>query len=137
MDISNLLHISITNPTDPAVIMIIPSGWRNYYHVITEDPEEGDHYYSHEFMHLDKVALRYNISPMELSLMCIYGDEAADGGEGERMEMKCETCGNEDLETCFIERVDLKKGEVTISLECDACGEEYLARGVLHEMDIR
>ena len=53
------------------------------------------------------------------------------------MKMKCETCGNEDLETCFIERANLKTGEVTISLECDACGEEYLARGVLHEMDIR
>ena len=51
------------------------------------------------------------------------------------MEMKCETCGK-DLETCFVERL-LKTGEVEISLECEACGEEYLARGVLHEMDMR
>ena len=84
MEITNRSHMQITSMSDPSdvtVTMIIPSGWRNYYHVITEDPEEGDHYYSHEFMHLDKVALRYNIRPMALSLMRIYGDEKADRGE--------------------------------------------------------
>ena len=86
MEITNQSHIHITSMcdlSDVTVTMIIPSGWRNYYHVITEDPEEGDHYYSHEFMHLDKVALRYNIHPMEIRLMRIYGDEAANSGEEE------------------------------------------------------
>ena len=53
------------------------------------------------------------------------------------MEMKCETCGHEHIGTCFVEKVNLKTGEVKISLECDGCGEEYMARGVLHKMDIR
>jgi len=87
MEITNRSHMhmtSISDPSDVTVTMIIPSGWRNYYHVITETPEEGDHYYSHEFMHLDKVALRYNIRPMAIRLMRIYGEEESNGREGSK-----------------------------------------------------
>ena len=49
----------------PAVIMIIPSGWVDMYHVITEDPEEGDYYQKHEFMHKNKVLLRFGDDVLE------------------------------------------------------------------------
>lgn len=75
MEITDLSYTSITNPPDPAAIMIIPSGWKDHYHVITEDPEEGDYNYSHEFMHSDEVALRYNISPMVIRQIRIQDND--------------------------------------------------------------
>ncbi len=47
-------------------IMIIPSGWRRNYHVITEDPTEGDYYYRHEFLSIDELCKRYNLNKDEI-----------------------------------------------------------------------
>jgi len=42
------------------VIQIIKSHWDNYYHVIIEDPTEGDLYYKHEFKEKEEVEREYN-----------------------------------------------------------------------------
>lgn len=34
----------------PAHIIIVPSGWSNFYHVIKESPEDGDLYHKHSFI---------------------------------------------------------------------------------------
>ena len=54
-------HIEIRHAEYPAVITIVPSGWGNMYHVIHEDPENGNFDHSHEFLSKDRVQLRYNI----------------------------------------------------------------------------
>ncbi len=46
-----------------AQVIIVPSGWAGYYHVIIEDPNEGDLDYEHEFLWVTEVCTRYNLKP--------------------------------------------------------------------------
>lgn len=55
----NYLKLSI--PESPVQVLIIKSGWSDFYHVITEDPQEGDLYYNHEFLREEKIKLRYGV----------------------------------------------------------------------------
>lgn len=56
-------HIVIDESPGPSTILIVRSGWRNFWHVITEDPELGDGDHDHKFLHEDRVKLRYNVDP--------------------------------------------------------------------------
>ncbi len=47
-------------------IIIIPSNWIGRYHVITEDPTEGDWAHEHEFLSKQQVCLRYDLKPEEV-----------------------------------------------------------------------
>ncbi len=43
-----------------AQVIIVPSGWVGQYHVITEDPTEGDWHYEHEFLSKDQLYEKYD-----------------------------------------------------------------------------
>ncbi len=47
-------------------ICIVKSGWVGMYHVITEDPTEGDFFHEHEFLSEKRVCLRFGIDPVLL-----------------------------------------------------------------------
>ena len=47
-------------------VCIIQSGWAGMYHVITEDPTEGDLFHEHEFLSEKEVCLRFGIDPVLL-----------------------------------------------------------------------
>ncbi len=54
-----------------ATITIMKSGWgvesnRQYYHVIEEDPTEGDYFYKHSFLSERVVTEKYDIPVTEL-----------------------------------------------------------------------
>ncbi len=49
-----------------STVTIVPSGWVGRYHVITEDPSEGDWDHEHEFLSEEKVCTQYNLKPSEL-----------------------------------------------------------------------
>ena len=42
-------------------VFIIESGWKDKYHVIIEDPTEGDLYHNHEFLSKNEIYDRYKI----------------------------------------------------------------------------
>lgn len=58
--ISQKSYIEIEYSDSPTSIKIIPSGWRNRFHVILEDPEEGDLFYDHALLTREQVERNYH-----------------------------------------------------------------------------
>ena len=54
-------YYEIRQDKNPAIVKIIPSGWDDKWHVITEDPEKGDYHYKHTFISKNKVEKLFNI----------------------------------------------------------------------------
>lgn len=59
--IEDVKAIEITSENSPSVIIILPSHWGGHYHVIEEDPEQGDLYNEHRFLSKYEVELVYHI----------------------------------------------------------------------------
>jgi len=55
-------HAVIERSAYPERIIIIPSGWKDRYHVIVEDPEYGNFHYTHKFTHKSEIRDRYDIN---------------------------------------------------------------------------
>jgi len=46
---------------EDTVVWVIESGWHDKYHVITEDPTEGDFFHEHEFVSKRVLKGKYKI----------------------------------------------------------------------------
>jgi hypothetical protein len=60
-NVKYITELMLYDNTYPGAVLIIRSGWKDMFHVITENPEDGDHDHTHEFLSRDKVIMRYGI----------------------------------------------------------------------------
>ncbi len=56
------------HPNVPERVVICKSNWYDYYHVITEDPTEGDLWHEHKFLTLKEVIEKYDLEQDYLNI---------------------------------------------------------------------
>lgn len=61
--------MTITNPKDSSAVIILASGWADCFHIIYENPEDGDLHHEYEFIQSDELLRDCASEKMRLKVM--------------------------------------------------------------------